>query len=377
MSTRSRRSGLISPVSGYSVLSEVSIVESISSRHSQRSSTTGSLVSRTPPPVHPDFTYTDAQVELWTSESAFFVHEFQLKKFSVLAERIRKARRETPAGSRIRIRSSQNAGDVRNTLVVLYTCVAAKHRAPPFDSETLISTLKMASKYDYPDLRRYAIDQLEGSHHLSAIRRIELSISFSIPGWELTVFAELCRRPEPISAEEAEILGMRRFVDISRIREEEQSRRTIQLVNREVGSHELLGQDGTVLRERFVDTAEYTVRYPRLPRCDCRAVRSGGVQSDGSGSESQRQRRRQLRIESGQQSSSPKKETKALSVIPCRIHEVAPRIAEESRALYDQRNNLVERLGRVKQTIATTQKGRPGASVENSLMETSWIRRSA
>ncbi|CAE6505095.1 unnamed protein product [Rhizoctonia solani] len=356
MSTRSRRSGLISPVSGYSVLSEVSIVESISSRHSQRSSTTGSLVSRTPPPAHPDFTYTDAQ----TSESAFFVHEFQLKKFSVLAERIRKARRETPAVSRIRIRSSQNAGDVRNTLVVLYTCVAAKHRAPPFDSETLISTLKMAS-----------------NHHLSAIRRIELSISFSIPEWELTVFAELCRRPEPISAEEAEILGMRRFVDISRIREEEQSRRTIQLVNREVGSHELLGQDGTVLRERFVDTAEYTVRYPRLPRCDCRAVRSGGVQSDGSGSESQRQRRRQLRIESGQQSSSPKKETKALSVIPCRIHEVAPRIAEESRALYDQRNNLVERLGRVKQTIATTQKGRPGASVENSLVGASWIRWSA
>ncbi|KAH7345365.1 hypothetical protein B0J17DRAFT_728338 [Rhizoctonia solani] len=349
MSTRSRRSGLISPVSGYSVLSEVSIVESISSRNSQRSSTTGSLVSRTHPPVHPDFTYTDAQVELWTPESAFFVHEFQLKKFSVLAERIQKARRKTSTGSRIQIYSSQGAED----------------------------TLKLASKYDYPDLRQYAIDQLEENHHLSAIRRIELSISFSIPQWELTVFAELCRRPEPISAEEAEILGMRRLVDISRIREEEQSRRTIQLVNREVGSHELLGQGGTVLRERFVDAAEYTVRYARLPRCDCRAIRSGRVQSDESGNESQRQRIRHSRIESGQQPSPLRRKAKALSVIPCRIHEVAPRIAEESRALYDQRNNLVERLGRVKQTIATTQKGRPGASVENSLMETSWIRRSA
>ncbi|KDN44051.1 hypothetical protein RSAG8_05783, partial [Rhizoctonia solani AG-8 WAC10335] len=374
-STRSPGSGLTSPMSGYSMLSGV--VESIvSSRRSQRSSTYSSMVSQTRPPIHPEFTYTDAQVELWTSDSLFMVHEFQINKFSLLAERIQVARQQTPTGSRLKIVSSRKSRDIRNALIVIYTCVTSRRRTPLFDSDTLMSALKIASRYKYPDLRQYAIDELEKSHNLSALCRIQLSSRFSIPEWEISACAELCRRPEPISAEEAAILGMRRFVDISRIREEEQSRRTIRLVNEEVGTHELLNPDGTVLRERFSDTAEYTLRYARLPRCDCRAVRSGRVQSDSSGNESRRETRRHPRAASGQQSSTPRRSNESLPVIPCQIHSIAPRIAAESRALYTQRNELVERLGGVKRIMAGTQKGRPGASVEGSLIETSWISRS-
>ncbi|CAE6436959.1 unnamed protein product [Rhizoctonia solani] len=392
-STRSPGSGLTSPMSGYSMLSGV--VESIvSSRRSQRSSTYSSMVSQTRPPIHPEFTYTDAQVELWTSDSLFMVHEFQINKFSLLAERIQVARQQTPTGSRLKIVSSRKSRDIRNALIVIYTwceheiygeidslnylppSVTSRRRTPLFDSDTLMSALKIASRYKYPDLRQYAIDELEKSHNLSALCRIQLSSRFSIPEWEISACAELCRRPEPISAEEAAILGMRRFVDISRIREEEQSRRTIRLVNEEVGTHELLNPDGTVLRERFSDTAEYTLRYARLPRCDCRAVRSGRVQSDSSGNESRRETRRHPRAASGQQSSTSRRSNESLPVIPCQIHSIAPRIAAESRALYTQRNELVERLGGVKRIMAGTQKGRPGASVEGSLIETSWISRS-
>ncbi|CAE6381626.1 unnamed protein product [Rhizoctonia solani] len=256
-STRSPRSSQISTASGYSILSGVSDVQSmISSRRSQRSSTHNSVASQTRPPTHPEFTYTDAQIELWTSDSLFMVHEFQMNKFSVLAERIQEARQQTSASSRLKIVSSQKSRDIRNTLLVLYTGVAARRRGTSlFNADILTSALRIASRYKYPDLRQYAIDELERGHSLSIIARIKLSNRFSIPEWEISACAELCRRPEPISAEEADVLGMRRLVDISRIREEEQSRRTIQLVNEAVGTHQLLNPDGTVIRERFSDTA--------------------------------------------------------------------------------------------------------------------------
>ncbi|CAE6494969.1 unnamed protein product [Rhizoctonia solani] len=373
-SPRQPRSGVSSPASGYSMLSGVSSIETIaSSRHSQRSSLTRATVLRTPPPVHPEFTYADAQVELWTPDSLFLVHEFQLNKFSVLAERIQEARRQGLASgtARLQIVLSRKTEDIRNTLFVVYTCVASRHRTPLFDSDTLISTLKIASRYKYPDLRQYAIDELEKSHNLPAIRRIELSDAFSIPEWRISAFAALCRRAEPISVEEAEILGIRRFVDISRIRQEEGERNVIELVNREVGTHDLLNADGTVLQERFSDTAEYTLRYPRLPRCDCRAVRSGRANSDDSGNESQRRTRRHAGSTSEQQSSTSRRSAKPISVIPCQVHEIAPRIAAESQALYSQRNDLVARLGGLKRAVAATQTGRPGGSVEDSLMGTS------
>ncbi|KEP48686.1 hypothetical protein V565_118080 [Rhizoctonia solani 123E] len=374
-SARSHRSSLASPASGFSILSDVSLIESIASSRRSHSTTTNSMTLPMRPPTHPEFTYTDAQVELWTSDSLFMVHEFQVNKFPALAKRVQDARQQTPSGSRLKIVSSQKSRDIRNALVVIYTCVTSRRTTPLFDPDTLVSALKIASRYKYLDLRQYVIDELEKSHNLSAIRRIQLSNRFSIPEWEISACAELCRRPQPISAEEANILGMQRFVDISRIREEEQSRSTVQLVNREVGTHELLNPDGTVLRQRFSETAEYTIRYARLPRCDCLAVRSRTTRSDESGSESQKQTREHQRV-AGKQRSTPKR-TETVTLVLCQIHDVAPRIAAESRALYTQRNDLVERLGQIKQAVAATKRGRPGASVEESLLGTSWIRGSA
>ncbi|CAE6428233.1 unnamed protein product [Rhizoctonia solani] len=227
-STRQSRSGVSTPTSGYSVLS-VSNVESISSsRRSSRTASTSTTVSRAPP-MHQDFSHTDSLIELWTPDRAFLVHELKLNKFSVFAERIQKARRRMRSPTDIRHGSpnvnivvSQPGEDIRNMLLVIYASVAHSHIMPPFDVDILTSALKVASKYKYPALRRYAINELEKNHDLPAIRRIQLSDTVSIPEWEIAAFAELCRRHEPISTDEAEILGIHRFIDISRIREEEQ-----------------------------------------------------------------------------------------------------------------------------------------------------------
>ena len=92
---------------------------------------------------------------------------------------------------------------------------------PKFDSSTLTSALRIATVFDYPELREFAISSLERAD-LAPIDRIQLSDELSLPQWEKPAFAELCQRKEPISIPEAQVLGIERFTQIARIREMEQ-----------------------------------------------------------------------------------------------------------------------------------------------------------
>ncbi|CAE6512897.1 unnamed protein product [Rhizoctonia solani] len=93
-----------------------------------------------------------------------------------------------------------------------------------FDTSTLISALYIATEYEYPTLRNYAIRHLE-QVELTAIKRIEIARKFNVPSWEKPAYVDLCNRDEAVTEEEAKILGMTAFVRVSKIREKEQRRR--------------------------------------------------------------------------------------------------------------------------------------------------------
>lgn len=88
-----------------------------------------------------------------------------------------------------------------------------------FDAPVLISALRISSTYDYPDLRAFSINRLENIS-LSAIQRIELAREFQLASWEGPAYDELYVREEPISKEEARVLGIDAFAEVVKQREE-------------------------------------------------------------------------------------------------------------------------------------------------------------
>ncbi|KAF8757119.1 hypothetical protein RHS01_03688 [Rhizoctonia solani] len=93
-----------------------------------------------------------------------------------------------------------------------------------FDPPTLVSALRLATKYEYLVLRDYAIRHLEQAE-LSAISRVKIARELNLPSWLEPAYVDLCNRDETITEEEASILGMTTFVRVAKIREKEQRRR--------------------------------------------------------------------------------------------------------------------------------------------------------
>lgn len=93
-----------------------------------------------------------------------------------------------------------------------------------FDPPTLTSALRLATTYDYPALRNFAIKHLQDAS-LSAIERIRLAREFGLLSWEEPAYVELCERDDAITTSEASVLGLNTFVELARIREKEQRRR--------------------------------------------------------------------------------------------------------------------------------------------------------
>ncbi|CAE6339957.1 unnamed protein product [Rhizoctonia solani] len=181
-------------------------------------------------PVHPEFAFSDGNIEIQSSDFLFWLHEFQLNKFQLLAKKIGEFRKQAAAigttgpRHRIKIKVSDQSTDLVNTFRIIYTSIVPS--IPPFspDWTAFVSAIRIANRYDYPDLRVFAIGEL-CNLALPTIQRIRLADELAIPEWEPIALAELCHRTTPVSQYEAEILGASRVVEISRRREEEQRRR--------------------------------------------------------------------------------------------------------------------------------------------------------
>lgn len=169
--------------------------------------------------LNTEFAFVDGNIELQTSDESFWVHEYQLKKFSTFSELIEEARRnqtKPTSNGRIVLPCNSSSVDICNTLRVVYTSVQS---LPNFDVITLKSVLRVATHYGNPGLQAFAITGLEKAA-LQPIERIRLSDEFSFLPWGPPALVELCQRTEPISASEAQVLGIDRLTDIARKRED-------------------------------------------------------------------------------------------------------------------------------------------------------------
>ncbi|CAE7147122.1 unnamed protein product [Rhizoctonia solani] len=212
----------------------------------------------TAPELDAEFAYPDGNIELQASSHIFWVHEFQFAKFAKIADLIRQARERgdfTAAPERrvkinIPCTGKLISTDVRQTLRVIYSSLVSSHTPPKFDGQTLISTLRVASLYQNPDLRDFSISQLQSEFYIAPIYRIALSDELAIPGWEAPAFLELCRRPEALSQDEASILGIARTVEVARVREAEQRHQYLALVH-QATTDPFLSSEGSIKKDKL------------------------------------------------------------------------------------------------------------------------------
>ncbi|CAE6470864.1 unnamed protein product [Rhizoctonia solani] len=160
----------------------------------------------------------DGDMELVFNGTRFETHRYLIKRFKKWAA----INPELRPGSTMYVTGTASPEDFGRMLRVLY---ATTLEGPfEFDTPTLVSALHVATDYEYPALRDYAIRLLERAE-LPAIKRIEIARRFGLPSWEEPAYWDLCNRDESITEEEASILGISAFVRVANIREKEQRRR--------------------------------------------------------------------------------------------------------------------------------------------------------
>ncbi|CCO27235.1 hypothetical protein BN14_01271 [Rhizoctonia solani AG-1 IB] len=161
----------------------------------------------------------DGDIELKVNNTTFKSHKHLLNDFARLREMIKGMERYSSGGSCITIyRDERGVDDFKNMFKILY---ASLIKGPfEFDAPTLVSSLRLATSYEYPELRKFSVDRLE-SANLSAIQRIELAREFDLSGWDERAFQELVERSEPITKDEAKVIGFERFEELARARENE------------------------------------------------------------------------------------------------------------------------------------------------------------
>ncbi|KAF8596255.1 hypothetical protein BDV93DRAFT_611007 [Ceratobasidium sp. AG-I] len=157
----------------------------------------------------------DGDLSLTTNGTTLETHKFLIKRFAGLKGRIR--------NDTITMESGEPGLEVfQDALNILYASVI---EGPfDFDHTTLISALLLATRYDYPALRTFAINKLENAK-LSAVERIRLAREFDIPSWEEPAYLELCEREEPLTMPEAEVLGLKAVLYVGIIREKEERKK--------------------------------------------------------------------------------------------------------------------------------------------------------
>ncbi|KAH7344490.1 hypothetical protein B0J17DRAFT_3657 [Rhizoctonia solani] len=157
------------------------------------------------------------------NNTTFKTHKYLLNDFGRLKEMIKGMERYNTGTPCITIyRDERGVEDFKNMFKVLYASLV---KGPfEFDGPTLISSLRIATAYEYPELRKFSIDRL-GSSTLSAIQRIQLAREFDLTAWDESAFLELVTREESITKEEARELGVEKFEELAKAREDEKRKK--------------------------------------------------------------------------------------------------------------------------------------------------------
>ncbi|KAF8678479.1 hypothetical protein RHS04_05242 [Rhizoctonia solani] len=160
----------------------------------------------------------DGDMELIVNGTRFETHRYLIKRFNKWRDTASKQN----SSRYLNITEATSCEDFSNMFKVLYA--TALEGPFDFDPPTLVSALRLATKYEYLVLRDYAIRHLEQAE-LSPISRVKIARELNLPSWLEPAYVDLCNRDETITEEEASILGMTTFVRVAKIREKEQRRR--------------------------------------------------------------------------------------------------------------------------------------------------------
>ncbi|CAE6432475.1 unnamed protein product [Rhizoctonia solani] len=144
-------------------------------------------------------------------------HKYLLQRFSVLQEMLSAGPSASTRPTYVLEEESISPEDFHNAFKILYS--SPLDTPFEYDTPVFVSALRLATLYDYPALRAYSITHLNQAD-LGPIRRIEIARECKLPEWEEPAYIELGQRDEPITAEEAVVLGLETLTDISRRREE-------------------------------------------------------------------------------------------------------------------------------------------------------------
>ncbi|KAJ1310941.1 hypothetical protein OPQ81_009453 [Rhizoctonia solani] len=184
-----------------------------------------------------------SDVTLQINNTIFKTHKHVLCKFAHLEIMLQNTGPPEPTGSNPSItlhRDEHGVEDVINTFKILYATVIDG----PFHFEPtiLVSALRISTAYDFPNLRSYAIGELEKAS-LGAIQRIQIAQEFGLVSWEAPAYSELSKREDALTSEEAQILGFSAFAAIAQAREEESLKRGKTLGKQELMKEIKLGQE--------------------------------------------------------------------------------------------------------------------------------------
>ncbi|KAG8714576.1 hypothetical protein FRC08_011724 [Ceratobasidium sp. 394] len=167
------------------------------------------------------FYFEDGNVNLVISGHTFCLHKHKLQEFHSFRPLLEASSQGCVAsnleGPNVSIVLEEDVQDVCNMLKVLYLSAYLEVETQ-FSATTLKATLRLATKFNHPNMRAFAIACLD-KKDLDPIERIILSRQSDIPTWVEWSLHELCLREAPITPVEAEILGMETVVGLAVRRE--------------------------------------------------------------------------------------------------------------------------------------------------------------
>ncbi|KAG8695046.1 hypothetical protein FRC09_009421 [Ceratobasidium sp. 395] len=169
--------------------------------------------SAQPPVSDSSYTFEDGNVTVQVEQCLFRVHEYKLQEFETLRPLLADAQKDESGHKTIHV--SVLSDDFHRMLAVLYSTA---YEPPNFTSGTLKATLRIATSHNHRALRDYAIQNLE-KRTLPPIERFALSRDCGIASWMTAALDDLCWREEPITIEEAQILGFEKFTELASRRE--------------------------------------------------------------------------------------------------------------------------------------------------------------
>ncbi|KAJ1311821.1 hypothetical protein OPQ81_010282 [Rhizoctonia solani] len=167
----------------------------------------------------PMFEPGDGDMHISVNGTRFETHRYLIKRFQGLKPLLDKQPPEVSIQ-----RDDVLAEDFCEMFKVLYASIITGPFA--FTAHTLVSALRVATMYEYQALQDYCVQRLEALE-LDAVKRIGIAREFDLPSWEGPAYHELGIREEPITRDEAKIIGLDVFVTIAEIREKEQRPRSL------------------------------------------------------------------------------------------------------------------------------------------------------